>query len=158
MPRSYLLRLNDMLEAMGKIQAVVNRNGNFERYENDRDSQMIVERGFEIVSEASKHLPDELKQRHPDVQWKKIRDIGNKLRHEYQRVSQFVLWETARTHVPDLVEVCRAEFGRDLNPVPKSSPLEAMLDRRKDVEAAAPPPTPKRQGGRSIADDDEHGG
>lgn len=46
----------------------------------------------------------------------------------------------------------------DIAPAPRRSPLEAMLERVKAAEAAAPTPTPKRGGGRSIEDDDTHDG
>jgi uncharacterized protein with HEPN domain len=79
-----------MLEAMDMILRTVS-HGNFQRFDGDRGSQMIVERGLEIVSDASRSLPDELKQRHPEIPWRQVSDIGNKLRHEYHRVTQVVI-------------------------------------------------------------------
>ena len=71
---------------------------------------MIVERGIEIISEASRHLPLELQQRHLGIPWKQVRDIGNILRHEYQYVDQVLIWKTAFYRLPELAEVCRAEL------------------------------------------------
>jgi uncharacterized protein with HEPN domain len=106
------LRLHDMLRAMEQVQIAVS-HGSFEVYENNLASQMIVERGLEIVSEASRSLPGELKQRHPTIPWDQVRDIGNKLRHEYHRISQAIIWETARIHLPRLLGVCEAELERE---------------------------------------------
>jgi len=112
--RSTALRLEDMLEAMDRVQAAVERCKEFEQFEKDRDSQLIVERGLEIVSEASRHLPDALKQRHSNIPWKDIKNIGNILRHEYERSSKAILWETAQVHVLDLKAVCQAELQREV--------------------------------------------
>lgn len=46
-----------------------------------------VERGIEIISEASRHLPDEILVTAPEIPWKQIRGIGNVLRHEYHKVA-----------------------------------------------------------------------
>ena len=103
-----------MLEAIEQAEKVYNAcNGNFERYEADRPSQMIVERGLEIISEASRNQPDEMKLRHSDIPWIQVRDIGNKLRHEYRRITQFVLWETVRLELPKLRKVCKSELDRE---------------------------------------------
>jgi uncharacterized protein with HEPN domain len=117
--RSSFLRVNDMLDAMEIVQRTVS-HGDFQKYENDRASQMVVERGLEIVSEASRHLPIDLKERHPEIPWRQVADIGNKLRHEYNRLTQVALWDTARLSVPELMVVCKAELERELRK--KSSP------------------------------------
>jgi uncharacterized protein with HEPN domain len=49
-------------------------------FEPDRRKRWLVERGIEIISEASRHLPDELKARHPEIPWPKVAGIGNVLR------------------------------------------------------------------------------
>ena len=104
-----------MLEAMQqaeKAYAITCRR-RFDLYEEDRTSQMVVERSLEIVSEASRHLPEGMKQRHPDIPWRQVRDIGNNLRHEYHRLTQFVLWETVRLELPKLRQACEREVRRE---------------------------------------------
>ena len=76
----------------------------------DRAGQMIVERAIEIVSEASRHIPLEIQERHPNLPWRQIRNIGNILRHEYQRVDQTLIWKTAVYRLPELAAVCRSEL------------------------------------------------
>jgi uncharacterized protein with HEPN domain len=48
-----------------------------------------VTRAIEIISEASKRLPDEVRARHPDMPWRDIRDAGNFYRHQYDNVAEF---------------------------------------------------------------------
>ena len=58
-----------------------------EAFEPDRRKRWLVERGVEIISEASRHLGDELKARYPGIPWPKVAGIGNVLRHEYEHVA-----------------------------------------------------------------------
>jgi hypothetical protein len=55
-------------------------------FETDWQRQWLVERGVEIISEASRHLTDELKARHPEIPWQKVAGIGKVLRHNYESI------------------------------------------------------------------------
>jgi len=72
-----------MVEAIERIRGVL-RDTPLEAFENDWQKQWLVERGVLIVSEASRHLADELKARHPKIPWTKVAGIGNVLRHSYE--------------------------------------------------------------------------
>lgn len=54
--------------------------------------RLAVQRALEIISEAARHIPDDLLRHAPDVPWKKIRGIGNILRHEYHKIADDVIW------------------------------------------------------------------
>ena len=73
---------------------------------------MAVERGVEIISEASRHLSDELKARHPNIPWGKMAGIGNILRHNYENIAAPVMWKLAREDLSALESVCREELSR----------------------------------------------
>lgn len=64
--------------------------------------QRAVERALEIISEASRAIPDERKAGYPDVPWSQIAGIGNVLRHEYHRVEPVIVWNITQTHLPVL--------------------------------------------------------
>ena len=64
--------------------------------------KLAVQRALEIVSEASRHLSDDLLELAPDVPWKQIRGIGNILRHEYHKIANDVVWAVVTEHVPPL--------------------------------------------------------
>ena len=52
-----------------------------------------MERYLERLSEASRHIPDTLKQKHPDVDWRGVADLGNVLRHAYDQVVDWRIWQ-----------------------------------------------------------------
>src|SRR5262249_48873468 len=62
----------------------------------DLDRRRIVERCLEIISEASRRLPEALKQRHPEIPWRKVAGIGNILRHDYEEIIPDALWKLAQ--------------------------------------------------------------
>ena len=61
-----------------------------------------VERGVEIISEASRYIPDELKQQYPHIYWREIAGIGNLLRHEYGRIDDRIMWRVVQRYLPEL--------------------------------------------------------
>ncbi len=61
-----------------------------------------VERGLEIISEASRHLPLDLLSLAPEIPWTQIFGIGNILRHEYHKTSDAIVWAVVEDHLPPL--------------------------------------------------------
>jgi uncharacterized protein with HEPN domain len=107
--RSLVPRLSDMVQACERIRTLL-RGMSLEAFEADWQKQWLVERGIEIISEASRHLTDELKARHSDIPWVKVAGIGNVLRHHYEHVAPDILWKLAQSDLPELERVCRDEL------------------------------------------------
>ncbi len=101
MPRSILLRLTDISEAINGINAVI-AEIEFEAYSGSWGRQRAVERGLEIISEASRHIPDDVKALASEIPWRQIAAIGNLLRHEYQRADVLTTWNIVKEHLPRL--------------------------------------------------------
>jgi len=107
--RSLIPRLTDIIEAIERIHAVL-RDVPLNAFEADWQRQWLVERGVEIISEASRHLTDELKARHPEIPWRKVAGIGNVLRHSYESITAPLMWKLAQADLPALEKVCREEL------------------------------------------------
>jgi uncharacterized protein with HEPN domain len=107
-PRSPLPRLLDMIEAIERIRSIVSACS-VDQFEADWQRQWLVVRGLEITSEASRHLPEDLKARHPHIPWRKVAGIGNVLRHNYENVAPAVIWKLAQTDLPELLSACLHE-------------------------------------------------
>lgn len=61
-----------------------------------------VTRCLEIISEASRRLPEVLKARHPSIGWKQMAAAGNVYRHDYEDVAAEFVWETVKRALPAL--------------------------------------------------------
>jgi len=99
-----------MIEAIERVCTLLD-NDPLDAFEADWQKQWLVQRGLEIISEASRRLPEDLKNRHPEIPWKKVAGIGNVLRHDYTNVAAPILWALVRTDLPELDVVCRAELN-----------------------------------------------
>jgi uncharacterized protein with HEPN domain len=65
-----------------------------EELEDDQQTQFALQRAFEIIGEATKQLGDELRSQYPDVPWRDIAGIRDKLIHEYFAVNLEIVWKT----------------------------------------------------------------
>jgi uncharacterized protein with HEPN domain len=101
-PRSVLLRLTDIRDTIDGIQSLA-AGVTFDTFAANWAMQRAVERGLEIISEASRHVPDDLKTLAQDIPWRQIAAIGNLLRHEYQRADIKATWNIIEEHLPPLV-------------------------------------------------------
>ena len=71
-------------------------------FESDWELKFIIQRAIDIISEASRRIPDELKATRPEIEWRSIASIGNFLRHEYHSISDKVIWDVVQVDLPDL--------------------------------------------------------
>ena len=71
-----------------------------------------VTRCLEIISEASRRLPPDLKARHPSIAWRQMAGAGNVYRHDYEDVAAQYVWETVQLALPPLREVVEEELAR----------------------------------------------
>ena len=110
--RSLVPRLTDIVEAIERIHDVL-ENISLQALETDWQRQWLVQRGVEIISEASRHLTDEMKARHPEIPWQKVAAIGNVLRHNYENIAAPVIWKLAQTDLPALAKVCCIELDAE---------------------------------------------
>jgi uncharacterized protein with HEPN domain len=69
-----------------------------------------VTRALEIISEASRRLSDDIRDKHPELPWRSIRDVGNFYRHQYDNVAASYVWETVTVHLPPLLAAVVAEI------------------------------------------------
>ena len=86
-------RLADILENIQLIQDFV-IGMSYDAYARDPKTVYAVTRALEIISEASRRLPDDLKEKHPEVDWVAVAAAGNVYRHEYENVDDRLTWNT----------------------------------------------------------------
>jgi uncharacterized protein with HEPN domain len=101
MKRSHRFRLDDIIEAIDGIIATA-EGLTYDDYFDSWQAQRAVERGVEIISEATRHLPGPWLAKYPEIPWPEIKSIGNRLRHEYRRVDPMIMWGIATSSVQQL--------------------------------------------------------
>jgi len=99
--RSHLVRLRDILETIDAVGEMV-AGVDFASYRRDYKLRRAVERCVEIVSEASRGIPNEVKTEYAEQPWPEIAAIGNLLRHGYDRVDDLIMWKIATRSLPEL--------------------------------------------------------
>ncbi len=101
MPREFLHAVDDILEAIAGIeQAVAGKS--LEDYRQDWLLRHAVQRAIEIISEASRALPDDAKAICPNIPWRSVHAIDNVLRHDYQSLSDQIIWNVVIDELPKL--------------------------------------------------------
>ena len=104
-------RLRDIIDNVDAIHAFAGEL-DLEAFRADRKTVYAVVRALEIISEASRRLPDDLLHRHPEIDWAAIAAAGNVYRHEYEGVDEALIWHTAPHGLADLRRVSDEEFRR----------------------------------------------
>ena len=89
--------LRDMLKEIEFLHSVRDRH-TFENFKASSSDVWAASFSILVISEAVRRIPDQWSAAYPDTPWHAIRTIGNKLRHEYQHISEIILWGIISIH------------------------------------------------------------
>ena len=93
--------LHDILEAIEHIEHAT-YGKTLPEFEASWEARWLVQRGIEIISEASRGIPDATKILRPEIPWKKVAGIGNVLRHDYSGIADHIIWGVVHDELPKL--------------------------------------------------------
>lgn len=77
----------------------------------DRRTFYAVSRCLEIISEAARRLSPTVRDRNPELPWRKIMGLGNVYRHDYDNVTEELVWRTVQDSLEPLLTAIEAEIG-----------------------------------------------
>lgn len=101
MKRDYTLYLKDILESCRLIQEFVN-GFDYDQFISDEKTVSAVVQKLEVIGEASKNIPDEIKQKAPDITWKEMAGMRDRLIHAYFGIDYKLVWETIKVFINEL--------------------------------------------------------
>ena len=105
--------LEDILDAIAKVAKFINVM-TFDQFSADDKTVFAVIRALEIIGEATKHIPEQVRESYPKLPWREMAGIRDKLIHDYFGVNIKVVWKTATEDLPKLepeIQLIIAEFG-----------------------------------------------
>ena len=79
----------------------------YEGFRQDDKAMYAVIRAFEIIGEASRQIPEDVRTANPEVPWREMAGMRNKLTHEYFGVNTEVVWRTVQEDLPVIIRALR---------------------------------------------------
>ena len=93
--------IQDILDSIDAIEEFI-KEMKFEDFARDRKTIFAVTRAIEIIGEATKHIPKAVANKYPEIPWKDMAGMRDKVIHEYFGVDLKVVWKTVNEHIPEL--------------------------------------------------------
>jgi uncharacterized protein with HEPN domain len=99
MNREFLDFVEDILDAIEKTELLI-EGVSYEQFEADFRINFAVIRALEIIGEASKRLPDSLREKYPEIPWKGMAGMRDRIIHGYDNVDYQIVWEVVKKDIP----------------------------------------------------------
>jgi uncharacterized protein with HEPN domain len=95
--------IDDIIKSSSKIQNYTS-GLTLSKFKKDELIQDGVIRNIEIIGEACNHLSDDFKKSYPEIPWREIKTMRNRLTHEYWYINLTIVWNTAKKDIPSLIK------------------------------------------------------
>ena len=113
MPRDYKLYLEDRLKAIEKIEEY-SKDVSFTQLSENHLLLDAILYNLQIIGEAAKHISDEVKKKHPEIEWRKIAGLRDIVAHEYFGISLEIVWDILQNKLPSLHAAINSIFEESL--------------------------------------------
>jgi uncharacterized protein with HEPN domain len=107
--RKIALYVNDILEAMDNAEAFIN-DIDYNSFFSDKKTNFAVIRCIEIIGEATKNIPDEIRVKYPEIPWRKMAGMRDKIAHVYFDVDFKKVWSVVTNDIPPLKPLLKRVF------------------------------------------------
>ena len=101
--RVWKLFIGDIFDSIKLIENYV-KDMDFEDFSYDRKTIDAVVRNFEIIGEASRNIPHEIRNKYPDIDWNGMIGLRNRIAHEYFGLDTSIIWFIIKQELPILKE------------------------------------------------------
>ena len=110
MSRDHKVYLEDILEAIRKIRRFTSGMSSETLAKDDKTLDAVI-RNLEVIGEAVKRLPEQVRNRQPDIEWKKIAGLRDILIHEYFGINVKVVWDVVQHKLSGLETAAKQLLG-----------------------------------------------
>lgn len=107
MPRDFKVAVGDILEAIERIERYTQKVSLAAFSENEEKIDAVV-RNLEIIGEAARHIPQTVRVKYPEIEWRKIIGLRDILIHEYFGIDLTIVWDIVRNKLPQLKDQLQA--------------------------------------------------
>lgn len=101
--RDTILLLDDMLQSAQKIKQYT-KGLNYESFLSDDKTIDAVVRNFEIIGEAANRINQDFRDSNPEIEWKRIRGLRNRIVHDYFGIDYEIVWSIVETYLDELID------------------------------------------------------
>ena len=101
MKRDYLVYIEDIIDAMEKAEIAVSKV-DYDHFAADFMINFVVVRALEIIGEATKRLPMSFRDRYPNIPWKKMAGMRDRIIHGYDNVNLEIVWQVVQKDIPQV--------------------------------------------------------
>jgi uncharacterized protein with HEPN domain len=101
MSREFLDFVEDILDGMNKA-GILLEGVSYSQFETDFRINFAVVRALEIIGEAAKRIPEQVRQRYPDIPWKGMAGMRDRIIHGYDNVDLQIVWDVVKRDIPQL--------------------------------------------------------
>jgi uncharacterized protein with HEPN domain len=112
LPRKIEQRIDDIIRSCEKILQFTTGMTREQLFQQELVMDAVL-RNVEIIGEATKHLPNDVRARMPGIEWKKIAGMRDWISHVYYRVDDEIVWNAVETEVPELLRALQAFKDED---------------------------------------------
>lgn len=113
MKRDYKLFIKDILDSITKIEKFI-KNMNFEQFVKDEKTNNAVIHKLEIIGEATKNIPPDIRNKYKEIPWSDMAKIRDKISHFYFGIRYEIIWKVVKKRLPQLKPVIK-KILNDLN-------------------------------------------
>lgn len=99
--REFLDFIEDILDGMNKAEVLLEGVG-YSQFESDFRINFAVVRSLEIIGEAAKRQPEEVRQEYPDIPWKGMAVMRERIMHGYDNVDLQIVWDVVKSNIPQI--------------------------------------------------------
>lgn len=115
--RDTLLLLDDMLQSVHKIKQYT-KDLDYNAFLADDKTKDAVVRNFVIIGEAANRIDPDFINKNPEIEWKRIRGLRNRIVHDYFGIDYEIVWNIIETYLDELIDWLEMVITKNKNPQP----------------------------------------